>query len=51
MEFVAELQKKVDIAGIKVIAFQFNEISYAPEIAALMLKKQQAGAMVVFCCC
>jgi len=43
---VEVLQKKVNIAGAKVISFQFNELSYAPEIAQGMLKKQQAMATV-----
>ncbi|PRP88313.1 hypothetical protein PROFUN_03422 [Planoprotostelium fungivorum] len=43
---VQRLQSKVNIAGAKVISFQFNELSYAPEIAQGMLKKQQAMATV-----
>jgi len=42
--FVKLLQSKVDIAGARVLNFQFNELSYAPEIAQGMLKKQQARA-------
>jgi len=45
-KFVDLLQSKVDIAGAKIISFQFNELSYAPEIAQGMLRKQQASAMV-----
>lgn len=45
-EFVEMLQERVQLAGIKVQSFAFNEISYAPEIAAGMLKKQQAAATV-----
>jgi regulator of protease activity HflC (stomatin/prohibitin superfamily) len=40
------LQRKVAIAGAKVLSFQFDEISYAPEIAQGMLKRQQAMATV-----
>jgi regulator of protease activity HflC (stomatin/prohibitin superfamily) len=40
------LQKKVAIAGGKILSFQFDEISYAPEIAQGMLKRQQAMATV-----
>lgn len=40
------LQRRVEIAGAKVDSFRFNEISYAPEIAQGMLKKQQAEAIV-----
>jgi len=43
---VAELQKRVFVAGAKIDNFRFNEISYAPEIAASLLKKQQASAIV-----
>lgn len=45
-ELVDELQAQVNRAGLKVTSFRFNELSYAPEIAAQMLKKQQAFAMV-----
>jgi len=44
--FVSVLQPKVIIAGAKILSFQFNELSYAPEIAQGMLKRQQASAMV-----
>jgi len=40
------LQKQVTIAGIVIDSIQFNQISYAPEIAQGMLKKQQAMAMI-----
>jgi len=43
---VKTLQHRVDITGAKVDSFRFNEISYAPEIAQGMLKKQQAEAIV-----
>jgi hypothetical protein len=43
---VRTLQRRVEIAGAKVDSFRFNEISYAPEIAQGMLKKQQAEAVV-----
>jgi len=45
-KLVGALQEKVNIAGAQVLSFQFNELSYAPEIAAGMLKKQQAMATV-----
>jgi len=45
-EFVELLQEKVLLAGVKIQSFAFNEISYAPEIASGMLKKQQAAATV-----
>jgi len=40
------LQEKVAIAGIYVKSVMLNELSYAVEIAAAMLKKQQANAIV-----
>jgi len=44
---VQTLQEKVEVAGARVISFQFDELSYAPEIVHGMLKKQQAQAMVL----
>jgi len=44
--YVQLLQSKVGIAGAKIHSFQFNEMSYAAEIAQGMLKKQQALATV-----
>jgi len=43
---VTQLQKQVNISGAVIDEFKFNEISYAPEIAASLLKKQQASAIV-----
>lgn len=45
-ELVNELQKSMNVAGIKVLDFKFNELSYAPEISSGMLKRQQALALV-----
>jgi len=45
-KYVQLLQTKVKIAGAKIHSFQFNEMSYAPEIAQGMLKRQQALATV-----
>jgi len=45
-EVVNMLQERVQVAGVKVLTFTFNEISYAPEIASAMLKRQQANAML-----
>lgn len=42
----AELQQQLYVAGVKVHSFSLKEISYAPVIAAAMLKRQQAQAMV-----
>lgn len=40
------LQPQVDVAGLKILSVSLNELNYAPEIAASMLKKQAAGAMI-----
>jgi len=45
-EMVQILQSRVNISGTKIHSFAFNEISYAPEIASGMLKRQQAAATV-----
>ena len=45
-QYCEALQKKVDVAGVRVLSFSFNELSYAPEVAASMLKRQQAGAFL-----
>jgi len=42
----AEAQMRVAPAGIEIVGLQLNELNYAPEIAASMLKKQAAGAML-----
>jgi hypothetical protein len=46
LELVTRLQSRVQIAGLTVLTFTFNEISYATEIASAMLKKQQAQAIL-----
>lgn len=40
------LQKMVQVAGVRVESFNINELSYAPEIAQAMLKRQQADALI-----
>jgi len=45
-EMVNQLQTRVQVAGVQVLSFTFNEISYAPEIASGMLKRQQAQAIL-----
>jgi hypothetical protein len=45
-ELVELLQLKADVAGVKIVSFDLNEIAYAPEIAANMLRRQQANALV-----
>lgn len=41
-----ELQSRVDIAGIEVTEVRITHLSYAPEIAAAMLQRQQAEAII-----
>lgn len=41
-----ELQHKVDIAGIEILEVRITHLAYAPEIAAAMLQRQQAVAII-----
>lgn len=41
-----ELQERVDIAGIEIIEARIAHLAYAPEIAAAMLQRQQARAII-----
>ena len=41
-----ELQDRVEIAGIEVLEVKITHLSYAPEIAAAMLQRQQAAAII-----
>lgn len=41
-----ELQSRVDISGIEVAEVRITHLSYAPEIAAAMLQRQQAEAII-----
>ena len=41
-----EIQQKVEIAGIKILEAKITHLAYAPEIAAAMLQRQQAEAIV-----
>lgn len=42
----AELQSRLDRAGIKVLDTGLTHLAYAPEVAALMLRRQQAEAVI-----
>ena len=42
----AELQKQSNVAGIRIIDARISHLAYAPEIAQMMLKRQQAQAVV-----
>jgi regulator of protease activity HflC (stomatin/prohibitin superfamily) len=41
-----EIQSKAEIAGIEIIEARITHLSYAPEIAAVMLQRQQASAII-----
>jgi regulator of protease activity HflC (stomatin/prohibitin superfamily) len=41
-----EIQAKLDRAGIKVLEARLSHLAYAPEIASVMLRKQQAAAVI-----
>lgn len=41
-----EIQKKVAVAGLEVIEARITYLAYAPEIAAVMLQRQQASAII-----
>ncbi|MBQ9959081.1 MAG: SPFH domain-containing protein [Oscillospiraceae bacterium] len=42
----AELQKRVEIAGIRILDARITHLAYAPEIAPVMLQRQQAEAVI-----
>ena len=41
-----EIQKKVSNAGLEIIEARITYLAYAPEIAAVMLQRQQASAII-----
>jgi len=41
-----EIQSKVDDAGLEIIEARITYLAYAPEIAAVMLQRQQASAII-----
>lgn len=41
-----EIQGAVDIAGLEIMAARITHLAYAPEIAAAMLQRQQASAII-----
>lgn len=41
-----ELNVRLDMAGIEVVEARINYLAYAPEIAAVMLRRQQAEAII-----
>lgn len=40
------IQEKVDVAGIEILEARITHLAYAPEIAAAMLQRQQASAII-----
>ncbi len=41
-----ELEERLTMAGIEVVEARINYLAYAPEIAAVMLRRQQADAII-----
>jgi len=41
-----EMQQRLHKAGVEVIETRISHLAYAPEIAAAMLQRQQAGAII-----
>jgi regulator of protease activity HflC (stomatin/prohibitin superfamily) len=41
-----EIQERLNVAGVEVIEARISHLAYAPEIAAAMLQRQQAGAII-----
>ena len=46
LELVKQLNERLAMAGIEVVEARINYLAYAPEIAAIMLKRQQASAII-----
>ena len=42
----AKLDERLSMAGIEVVEARINYLAYAPEIAAVMLRRQQASAII-----
>lgn len=45
-EMKREIQERLQVAGVEVIEARISHLAYAPEIAAAMLRRQQAGAVI-----
>ena len=45
-ELVLMLNERLSMAGIEVLEARINYLAYAPEIAAVMLRRQQASAII-----
>ncbi|MBE6598668.1 MAG: SPFH domain-containing protein [Ruminococcaceae bacterium] len=46
LQLKEELQERVEFAGLEVIEARITHLAYAPEIAAAMLQRQQATAII-----
>ena len=42
----AKLDERLEMAGIEIVEARINYLAYAPEIAAVMLRRQQAAAVI-----
>jgi regulator of protease activity HflC (stomatin/prohibitin superfamily) len=42
----AEIQDRLEKAGVRVLEARISHLAYAPEIASAMLRRQQAGAII-----
>lgn len=45
-DLLKELNVRLDMAGIEIVEARINYLAYAPEIAAVMLRRQQAEAII-----
>jgi regulator of protease activity HflC (stomatin/prohibitin superfamily) len=45
-KLLEEIQEKVEVAGLEIIEARITHLAYAPEIAAAMLQRQQASAII-----
>lgn len=45
-DLLAELNSRLQMAGIEIVEARINYLAYAPEIAAVMLRRQQAEAII-----
>jgi len=45
-KLVLELNNRLSMAGMEIIEARINYLAYAPEIAAVMLRRQQAAAVI-----
>ena len=41
-----QLEERLAMAGIEIVEARINYLAYAPEIAAVMLRRQQADAII-----